>query len=228
VKGPHRHLSLDRILIRFIVAYVESLRLNASSEELEVLMRRILSCPRDLPSFYACTAVSLGGKAHRPHSRDPLVVRGRALSSNYFLTTLKRIVNGAMAGILLEQCQLPSANATEYWESRLMTAYICFLRLNMTLEELVTNNTWSYNRIENSEASTILNAIVQLYRQPCVPRDSIPPPSCWSNDYLGIQALREALQFCQTRFSNLSSTMRSKPKSKPKPTVANGSEESTN
>jgi hypothetical protein len=195
---------------RLPTAYIESLRLIGSSDDLEVLIRRTLSCPRDLPSFYSFTALNPTVKPPS-HARDSLVVRSHLLSSHHLLTEIKRNANGSMATILLEQCDKLVGDACESWETLLMTAYICFLRLNGSVDDLATNSTWRYSRKENAEVNTILNALVQLYWKAGsnVRRDnSILSPSCWSDDARTIQALREVISLCQNRFTSISSKYR--------------------
>jgi hypothetical protein len=213
----------DSLRGKYISAYIDCLRLCLQRKELETMLRSAFSCSRDLPSFFAASALSMGGKPLHPHSRDCLVIKKRSLSSLHFLVSVKRQANSGLANIIVEELkQNPDESSradSKYYENQLKLAYACFLRLHCSPEDILKHPTWTYSR--RTGVKDIIEALATLFLK--LGKDYPIAGMCndWSGQSHMQKLLRSALAKCKTLFptvtSNFYFSRRQKTPSKGKP-----------
>lgn len=151
----------DSLRGKYISAYIDALTLCGKQLETETLWRSILSCSRDLPSFFAASAVS-GAKVQKSHTQDSLLLKGRSLVPWYVLASAKRRTNAALASITLDSMKTTTGNDELFWESKLKEAYGCLIRLNCRLDDLTKERAWHFYRF-HPDFQPILEAVLLAY-----------------------------------------------------------------
>lgn len=207
----------DSLRGKYIAAYLESLRLCNKRSDVETFLKWSLSCQRDLPSFFAASALTKGSAPKKPHADDCLLVDVRCLTSFHFLTTVKRQANCCLAAVISHEMQQSTSSANAENESFLKSAYACFLRLNCTPDALIKSPTWKYHH--RSSAGTIGDVVESLtaaYLRMNKDKPLSGPLSDWSGESQTVTLLKAALTKCKTQFPNLSGTFYSKQKRSPK------------
>jgi len=201
----------DALRGKYISAYLDSLRLYGKKREVETFLRWAMGCRRDLPSYFAASAMAEGGPPRCFHNRDPLLVNNRFLSSFFFLTSVKRHANSALAAVIYDEIESngPSDKAGEN-ENRLRASYACFLRLNVDPANFIRSHSWRYHcnagKMGMAGTKDIVEALTAAYLaiNPEASRLSSSELADWSGDSQLAGVLRVALADCQSRFPNLS------------------------
>lgn len=197
----------DSLRGKYISAYIDCLRLCLQRKELETMLRSTLSCPRDLPSFFAASASSMGGKPLHPHSRDCLVVKNRSLSSRHFLVTAKRQANSGLASVILEELKQNPEEASKadskYYENKLKLAYACFLRLHCRPDDILKHRSWKYS--SRTGVKDIIEALVTAFLK--LSEDHPIAGTCndWSGQSHTHKLLDASLAKCKTLFPTVTS-----------------------
>lgn len=202
----------DALRGKYIGAYLESLRLCNKRNDIETFLRWVLACPRDLPSYFAASALSQGGVPKTLHVDDPLLIKSRSLSSFFFLTTVKRQANSALAATIVHDLQAHATTSSSDNESQLKAAYACFLRLNCKPEELIKNRSWKYHQHHSSGASTkdVVEALTTSFLRVSKESPLSGAPGDWSGESQVATLVKAAIARCKKLFPNLSSTYCSK------------------
>lgn len=124
----------DSLRGKYINAYLECLRLCKRRNELEVFLRWTNSTKRDLPYYFAASACP--ARYHPVHSKDALTLDSLPKNLDYFLMTVKRQANTALAQVIVEEVEDFDAVGEKDLEDLLKLAYACFLRLNCHPNEI--------------------------------------------------------------------------------------------
>jgi len=196
----------DSLRGKYVAAYVDALRLCKRISILDNLMQSFVTSKRDVPSFYQASARAKGGIPETLHTRDSLL-KGRSLESMGFLRDVKRRVNNALAEIILVDKQ----NAGKV--DLLKRAYACFLRMNVSVEEIEKTLAWRYGRgsIPGAEA------LCQVFMSHVESKDLSYESSNWSGKSKKSGTLRAALKKCSESFPSLKTSVYTKKKKKSTP-----------
>ena len=192
----------DTLRGKYIAAYIESLRICARRKELETVLRWTSTAVRDLPAYFAASALAQGGKPQRSHMQDTLLLKGRLLAPHFFLTTVKRQANSALAFVVLQDLKANSAKDQNFLENQLKLAYACFLRLNCDPKILSKNQAWKYHR--KNGAKDVVEALTAAYSQIENQRRLSGERCNWSGESQLTATLRMALQKCKEMFPTVS------------------------
>jgi hypothetical protein len=206
----------DLLRGKYIKAYVESMRLCNRRNDLEQFLRASNICPRDLPSYFVASAECQGGIPLKAlHTGDCLLVKRGSLSSQHFITAVKRQVNAALAEVILHEIKAGKASGGA--ENQMKLAYSCFLRLNCEHSALLKR----HNRV-SSGVKPVVDALLALY--PKLPADIArrhkPPPrksADWSFDGQTAEIVTTVLDTCKELFPSLSGNFLSKKTTTNKP-----------
>ncbi len=187
----------DALRGKYVSAYIESLQLSQNLTQLEVLLQWAISCRRDLPSYFQASAAAKGLPPEHPHTRDSLLVKGRSLALHGFLRTVKRQANSAIASIVLQELSSRPNQDAKASETRMKSAYACFLRLNCTVEELERSNAWRYGKIPEAEA------VCQTYLALAGSKVDVDDNTSSANDWSGGARKSTVLKKALTKFREL-------------------------
>jgi hypothetical protein len=217
----------DSLRGKYIAAYLEVLRLCKKRGEVEGFLRSAYASSRDEPSYFAASAESQGGKPKQAHLEDSLLVKDyRSTPSYFFLTSVKRQANGALASIILHELASKriihgSDKATETFKE----SFSCFRRLKCRVDELVKSRSWktahSGGSVAGDAANRSIKDVVEVVTTAyCYTKSASSalqdPNADWSGDSQLTSVLREALKKGSEIFPNLSSTFFSKKQAGPK------------
>lgn len=188
----------DSLRGKYTCAYIESLCLCEQRTELESFLKWVYSCKRDLPSYFSASASNGGNKPKKSHANDCLLIRPRALSSHYFLTTIKRETNRALAILILSDLKKsPDRDGVDSNEDLLKLAYACYLRLNCGIDDLTKGSSWRYR---NSGAKEVVKALTTAYLRFNKDSHHSEKPANWSSETFSSNILSEAVRKCQKLF----------------------------
>lgn len=216
----------DSLRGKYIGAYLDCLRLCNRKNELEAFFRWTSSCKRDLPSYFAASALAAGGKPEQAHSRDSLLIKGRLMASHHFLTTVKRQCNSAVASVLLHQATTAdSSQDTKAAENHLKAAYACFLRLNCGADDLTRGRAVKFHR-KAAGVEEIIELLTATFLKVNKDQPVSGPRSDWSGEGQKTDVLRLALEKCKVLFPTLSGALFSRKRS-PKPKKTDDSSPAT-
>jgi hypothetical protein len=195
----------DSLRGKYISAYLESLRLCGRKKEIETFLRWTSSCTRDLPSYFAASALAAGGRPRHPHTHDSLLVRSRSLSSYHLLTNVKRQANSALAGVIVKELKKAFADKkldTKQAENQLKLAYACFLRLNCEPSDLMKTRAWKYQR--SNGVKDVVDALTAAFLAVSSDQGLSGERSDWSGESQLSGLLESALKKCKELFPSLS------------------------
>ena len=201
----------DSLRGKYISAYIDSLRLCNQRTEIESFLRSALSSRRDLPSYFAASALSKGGPPGRHQTEDSLLIKVRSLSSFHFLTTVKRQANSALAAVILHEFKSRHDTSMSDDENQLKSSYACFLRLNCDPDVFVKRRLWKHNR-RSSGLREVVECLISFYVR--VTKEQVLPAdrNDWSGESQIATLLQAALKKCGELFPNLSASFYSKKK----------------
>ena len=190
----------DTLRGKYISAYLTCLRILDNREELETFLRWTSSCRRDLPSYFTASAGPPGKIPN--HINDNLLPKPRSLASNYFLTGVKREVNGALAEVLAKQ--LDKARDEKFLENKLKLLYSCYLRLNCDLESLKKRSAR-----QNVDIKAVVDALIEA--SSFTSTSVVKNDACdWSLDGQVSARLGAAVMHCKQLFPNLTGSFLTK------------------
>ncbi|GKY95338.1 hypothetical protein MPSEU_000495500 [Mayamaea pseudoterrestris] len=193
----------DRLRGKYILAYLNLLRLCSRRDDIETLMKFFYGAGRDLPSFFAASAKAQGGAPQVHHSSDRLLPT-RSLSSHFFLTTVKRHANGCLAQLIVQDVQAGKLLSEFAKERSLKTAYSCFLRLNCSEEALAKCfRLWTIHHMFDpikAVALSLIETYAQFSNGPLI-HDQLAD---WNGDSRQTSLLRSSLNHSKKLFPNLS------------------------
>ena len=192
----------DSLRGKYIAAYIECLRLCARRKELETVLRWTSTAVRDLPAYFAASALVQGSKPQRSHTLDSLLLKGRSLSPHFFLTVVKRQANSALAFVVLQDLKANSDNEQSFLENQLKLAYACFLRLNCDPKILSKSRAWKYHR--KNGAKDVVEALTTAYSLIENRQRLSGVPCDWSGESQLTSTLQLALQKCKEMFPAVS------------------------
>jgi hypothetical protein len=86
----------DSLRGKYIAAYVDSLRLCRRRKELDVFLTWTTSCPKDLPSQFAASAIFESANSTQTNLHDNLLVHNRSIDSFHFLRAVRRMTNSKL------------------------------------------------------------------------------------------------------------------------------------
>lgn len=205
----------DSLRSKYISAYIDSLRLCYKKDSLETFLRLTFTCPRDPPSYFAASAVVMGGVPKEAHTRDCLLVKKRSLSSFHFLTTVKREANSALASVICHGLGTNAASTgVKVLENLLKSAYACFMRLNCDVKEPTRSQAFKLLR-RSAGAKEVVEALTAAYLR--VSKDPPLPSqrSDWSGEAQFAELLEASLKKSKELFPSLSGNFFSNVKKKP-------------
>lgn len=202
----------DSLRGKYIAAYIDSLRICRRRKELDLFLSWTTSCSRDLPSYFAASALLEGGVPTQAPTFDSLVPHNGSIISSHFLKAVRRLANSALAKVILDDMNdhilrknFKPVDTVKFFETQLKIAYACFLRLNCDFGELTKRRSWLYETkqsglIDVVEAMTI--AYTNLYSEATT--SSYTDPSDWSGESQLITIATAALQKCKELYPSLS------------------------
>jgi len=196
-QGINCHVrKFDSLRGKYISAFITCLQLCNKRDELENFLRWANSSRRDLPSHFGDTA---GSNPPTGHTSDTLLVKARSLSSNFFLTSVKRETNAALASVILHE-----SKATKVLESHLKLSYSCLLRLNADLSSLQKRRARRSRGVKQ-----VVDALIAIYS---AFSDSAPAAETfdWSTDGQVCLQLEAAVKRCRELFPSVSASFLSK------------------
>ena len=182
----------DSLRGKYISAYIDTLRLCKRKAKLEALLQSAASAVRDLPSFFQASALNKGGPPKLPHTKESLLP-GRSLVSQGFLRNIKREANRAIV-VILQDISLESTKGNE---DTLKASYVCFLRLNCTVEELRRSRAWKFGQIPE------VDALCQSYLARKDHKEVHTEASNWTGGGQKMAVLKAALEKCHELFPSL-------------------------
>jgi hypothetical protein len=195
----------DTVRGKYISAYIEAMRLCDQRVNLESFLRTIYSTHRDLPSFFAASAAAHGGVPQTLHSEDPLLVQHNCITSCYFLASIKRTANGALASTICRDIHSKKTSSNAEHENNLKSSYACFKRLNCTPEELIKNR--SRKNLRSADGiKFVVDAVVGAFLKFTNEAPLSGIQSNWSCESQAETLLRVALAKCKTLYPNMSNT----------------------
>jgi len=192
----------DSLRGKYIAAYVDGLSLCARRKELETFLRWTSTTARDLPSYFAASALAEGGKPQRSHMHDSLLLKGRSLAPHFFLTTVKRQANSGLANVILNDLKEKVNPDQKFLESQLKLAYACFLRLNCDPKVLSKSHAWKYHR--QNGAKDVVEALTTAFLKVVKDQPLSGALSDWSGESQLTATLQMALQKCKEMFPSVS------------------------
>ena len=194
----------DALRGKYVSAFVSCLKMCNKRDDLENFLRWTASCKRDLPSCFVASAVT-GGSENSTHTSDTLVLIPRSLSCLFFLTTVKREANAALASVIQQQVMASNASPeSKSLGNQLKLAYSCFLRLNCDPSAVLAKR-----RIRESEGiKEVVDALVAIHSIASASdsKKTIVSSNNWSMDSQGADLLSAALTSCGALFPSLSSS----------------------
>jgi len=192
----------DSLRGKYIAAYIDSLRLCARRKELETLLRWTSTSVRDLPAYFAASALVEGKKPQRSHMQDSLLLKGRSLSPHFFLTSIKRLANSGLACVIQHDLKGKPNADRKFEESQLKLAYACFLRLNCDPKVLSKSHAWKYHR--RNGAKNVVEALTMAYSRVVKEQPLSGTRSDWSGESQLTATLQMALVKCKELFPTVS------------------------
>ena len=202
----------DSLRGKYISAYIESLRLCKRRDELEVFLKWSYSANRDLPSYFAVSARESKDKLPA-HSRDCLLVKPEELSSFHFLTTVKRLANGAFAFVLSAELQKKGLKEGKSLENLLKHTYACYLRLNCDPDSLLKKSSWCYR---SSDVKYIVRGLTTAYQRVAKDQPLSGAIGDWGSDTQSHILLAAALEKFKELFPTLTGSFFTKKSAKDK------------
>lgn len=201
----------DSLRGKYIAAYIDSLRLCQRRKELDTFLRWTSTCPRDLPSYFAASARTEGGKPLQTHVHDSLLLKSRSLTSYHFLTTVRREANSALANVIIQDLNESTSRdadpksvveRTKFVETQLKLAYACFLRLNCDPSELAKSRAWKYNRKHGAKdvIEALTTAYIKVFKDPSLSGARAD----WSGESQVTTLFEAALRKCKELYPSLS------------------------
>ena len=215
----------DSLRGKYIAAYIECLRLCRRRKELDIFLTWTTSCPRDLPSHFAATAI--GAISSQSVQLENLVLNNSSGTSFHFLTSVRRLANSALANVILEDMkesylkEKTSSNVerSKFFETQLKLAYACFLRLNCEVGELSKSRSWKFQK--QIGVKDVVDALTFAYAN-AFKDNAVSSPaklSDWSGESLLNETLEAAVRKCKELYPSLSrnySFARQRPQQKSK------------
>lgn len=209
----------DSLRGKYITAYIDCLRLSRRRKELDTFLGWTSSCPRDLPSYFASSALAEGGKPTKNPVHDALMIRVRSLSSYHFLTSIRREANSALANVILKDLNESTSKEAKFFETQLKLAYACFLRLNCDPDELTKSRAWKYQR--KNGVKDAVEALTAAYVRVVKDQSLSGARSDWSGESQLTAIFQAALRKCKELYPSLSGTFSfSRQRALPKPKSA--------
>ena len=212
----------DSLRGKYIQAYVECLKLCNRQSTLDTFLQWVYTCKRDLPSFYQASAKEKGRSPALSHLRDPLMAKPRSYQTFGFLVSVKREVNKAMSHGLLS----PKATGDGKRDNNeiLKRAYTCFLRLNVSLEELERRKVFKFNRTKLPEVDALMEVFLARKDSKGLTFGAMD----WSGGAKKSDVLEAALMKCKALYPALQQALYVKKKSKKSAKTEPGQDEPTN
>ena len=201
----------DSLRGKYIAAYIDSLCICRRRKELDLFLSWTNSCSRDLPSHFAESALLEGGAPTTSPTFDCLVTHDRSIASFYFLKSVRRLANCALAKVLLVDMNdhsprksLKPVETVKFFETQLKIAYACFLRLNISFEDMVNRRTLLYEK--NSGLIDVIEALIVAFTSTYdeAKTCSYVDPFDWSGESQLITTAVVALQKCKELYPSLS------------------------
>jgi hypothetical protein len=135
----------------------------------------------------------------------------RSIESFYFLKSVRRLANSALAKVVLEDMNdhllkksLKPIETAKFYETQLKIAYACFLRLNCNFDEIAKSRTWLYEKqsglFDVMEALTV--AFTNVHNEAAITLQS--DTSDWSGESQMIVIAIAALRKCKELYPTLS------------------------
>ena len=173
----------------------------------------LVSSKRDLPAFYRASAQDRGGCPTIRHAVDDVLFQSRTISERSFLRSGKRLANNAIASVVLQDKKsLGRLDA-------LKRAYGCFLRMNVTVEDLEKTRAWRYGRGSVPPIELLL-ACFSAHGNTNQEEATDGDTANWSGKSKKILALKAAIQRCQELFPALAGSIYSRKKFKKQTSAA--------
>eukprot|EP00978_Attheya_sp_CCMP212_P004084 scaffold8837_cov54-Attheya_sp.AAC.2 len=123
----------DMLRFKYVVAFIDCMKLCKSSDRLETFIQWTSSCGRDLPAYYEASAAAKGGIPKENHSKDCLMDGSGA----GFLWSVKSYANRAFAEVIMQQLseagERPASENVSHW---LQQSYACYKRLNCSIGDV--------------------------------------------------------------------------------------------
>ena len=190
----------DALRGKYASAFITCLRMCNRRDDLENFLRWTISCKRDLPSSFAASAAR-DGRENSTHTSDSLLLKPRSVSSWFFLTSVKREANSALASVIQRDVTTAGASRDpKFLEDQLKLVYSCFLRLNCDASAL------SKRHIRHSRGvREVVDALVTVHSILSTNDESHSNvPNDWSMDGQFIGLIGGALKKCNALFPSLS------------------------
>lgn len=207
----------DSLRGKYFQAYVETLRLCKRTSILDTLFQQVASTKRDLHSFYQASALVRGAIPEASHAKDNLLRNSRSFHTLGLVRGLKRIINRALAAILIEEAP-PSDPKNDY----IKKCYTSYLRLNTTIEEAAKMRSWRYSSNTLPEVEALCQAYLARSERKALSFESFN----WTGGSNKTAVLKAAVERCSELFPSLANTLYRR--SKPKKASANKSEADEN
>jgi hypothetical protein len=196
----------DFLRQKYILAYLDILRMCNSRDNIESFMKSVYATGRDMPSFFAASATARGGDPPTNHSVDSLLPEG----GHFFLGTIKRQANGCIAELILREVRTGKLTSNSAKESNLKAAYSCFLRLNCSIDGLTKSlRSRKFHRL-NDTIKTVALCLIESFLQISSNSAAHQQLTDWSGETLQASLLHLALEHCKKLFPNLSGNYYSK------------------
>jgi hypothetical protein len=195
----------DSLRGKYISAYVESLRLCNRAKDLETFLRWTYSSPRDLPDFFAASAINLGDRPPQSRAQDSLVADSSNTSTFHFLTSIKRITNSALASVLFKEIkEASSKQSADALEEKLKILYASFLRINCN-PKLVLRHRFR-DVCESDGVQEVTKALIfvcnKIGMKKCIGKIHAHTTD-WSGQKTEEYTLLSAIEKCKTLFPSL-------------------------
>jgi hypothetical protein len=216
----------DSLRGKYIAGYIDCLRLGRKRKELDTFLSWTISSPNDLPSYFAASASIQRDRPMPLPGRDNLLLRNRPKSLQHLLTSVRRLANGALANVILQDLNDPAiehshakpAERANYLETQLKLAYACFLRLNCDVESVVKSRYWKYDR--KNGIKDVVEALSAAYLKIQKPDTGAGLNSSWSVESQVVSAFQAAVCKCKELYPTLSGSFSfSKPRVTKRPST---------
>ena len=144
----------DALRWKYVDSYIDIMRLCKRREALTTFFGWITACHRDLPNFYADTAIRGGGAPDSHHSKTSLVEGAHS----GMLYHVKKRTNGAIADIIIHELTRSSNVSVADRIDLLKDSYACFLRVNTP----ISDKAWKRENLESGNMLEV-EALCQAY-----------------------------------------------------------------
>jgi hypothetical protein len=180
---------------------------------LETFLKWASTCRRDLPGHFQASALAGGGVPPKTHVNDPLLLIHNSLTEKSFLTAVKRQANSAFADVLIHEISERSIRNSPIDEQKLAGnylkfAYVSYLRLHCSREDLNTIRAWKYGHDSIREVEAVCQAYLAVGDE--TETTGKADFGDWSGGGRKAAIFDQAIAKCKDQFPTLSGTFFSK------------------